>query len=74
VLEVMGIGSINERVMADADLELERLEIDNGEEVMDLGQLVNRGVITGRWVYQKHESMQRIVDLRVRLGVAGDSD
>jgi len=50
VLEVMSIGSINERVIADADLELERLEIDNGEEVMDLGQLVNRGIITGRWV------------------------
>jgi len=75
VLEVMGIGSINERMIADANLELERLEIDNDEEVMDLGQLVNRGVITRdgfKYLVFRNiknpENMQRIIDLRVRLG------
>jgi len=78
VLEVSSVGNIES--VADADLrslELDRLHIralyGNGA-VMDFGQLVSRGIITGKYfkylvfMNNHHKNKQGLVDLRNRLG------
>jgi len=80
VLEVSGIGSIGEKI-ANADLKslkLERLQIemrDNDKDVIDLDQLVRRGIIMrDGFKYlvfrdiDNPENRKRIVDLRHKLG------
>jgi len=82
-VRVLGVSSIGnlDRGIANVDLrslELDRLHINRHnkgkEDVMNLDQLVSRGIITGKYfkylVFKNihHKDRRRIVDLRNRLG------
>jgi len=80
VLEVSSVGNLHNKKITNADLtslELDRLQIKayyRKEAMMDFVQLVDRGVIDGKYfkylVFKSihHRYRQRIVDLRNRLG------
>jgi len=77
VLEVTGIGRIDERIVDLESLKLERLQIDHENEnaVLNLDQLVRKGIVTRdgfRYLVFRHirspKNELEIVDLRYRLG------